>query len=60
MAALFTTPAFAAQNVASTSQKGSLLIFPLIDVRTEDTRTTLIDISNDQNTGVEVACWYLK
>ena len=34
--ALCVGPAFAVQNVANTSQKGSLLIFPLINVDTED------------------------
>jgi len=46
--------------VANTSQKGSLLIFPLIDVRTTDTATTIIDISNDSNRGTEVNCYYIN
>ncbi len=58
--ALFSVPAFAAQNVGNTSQKGSLLIFPLIDVRAEDTATTIIDISNDANTGVHIECSYIN
>jgi len=57
---LFSTAAFAAQNVANTSQKGSLLMFPLIDVRTTDSATTIIDISNDQNLGVHVECYYVN
>lgn len=60
MAALFTTPAFAAQNVANTSQKGSLLIFPLVTIDPEDVHTTIIDISNDQVTGVQVECFYVN
>ena len=60
VAALFVTPAFAAQNAANTSQKGSLLIFPLVDVRPENTTTTIIDISNDQNLGVFLNCYYVN
>jgi len=59
-AALFTGPAFAAQNVANTSQKGSLLKFPLIDVRAQDLSTTVIHLSNDQNVGVNVNCIYVN
>jgi hypothetical protein len=51
---------FAAQNVANTSQKGSLLVFPLIDVRPENTATTQIEISNDQNLPVHVECYYVN
>jgi len=58
--ALFTTQAFAAQNVANTSQKGSLLIFPLIDVRTTDAATTIVDISNDANGPVFLNCYYIN
>jgi len=60
VAALFTTQAFAAQNVANTSQKGSLLIFPLIDVRTADTATTIVDISNDSNGYIFLNCYYIN
>ena len=59
-AALCSSPAFAAQNVANTSQKGSLLIFPLIDVRTENAATTIVDISNDANTSVHLECSYIN
>jgi hypothetical protein len=59
-AALFTSPAFAAQNVANTSQKGSLLKFPLIDIRSADGATTVIHISNDQNATVNVNCIYVN
>jgi hypothetical protein len=48
------------QNVANTSQKGSLLIFPLINVDTEDSSNTLIEISNDQNSKVHVECNYVN
>jgi|SRR5688572_11941200 len=42
--------AFAAQNVANTSQKGSLLISPLIDQRPGG--ATIIRIANDANVQV--------
>lgn len=58
--ALFVGPAFAVQNVANTSQKGSLLIYPLINVDTEDSSNTLIEISNDQNAKVHVECYYVN
>jgi len=58
--ALCVGPAFAVQNVANTSQKGSLLIFPLINVDTEDSSNTLIEISNDQTTKVHVECSYVN
>jgi len=60
VAGLLTTQAFAAQNVANTSQKGSLLIFPLIDVRTTDTATTIIDISNDGSRTALLNCYYIN
>lgn len=50
--------AFAAQNVANASQKGSLLIFPLIDVR--DGNTTVIRIANDANVAAHVKCYYVN
>ncbi len=61
-AVLFSTAALADQNVANTSQKGSLLIFPLIDVRsaTEEATTTIIDISNDANVGIWLNCNYIN
>jgi hypothetical protein len=49
--------AFAAQNVGNTSQKGSLLIFPNIDI---DSGDTIVRISNDANTGVDVTCYYIN
>jgi hypothetical protein len=52
------TSAFAAQNVANTSQKGSLLIFPLIDQRPGV--TTTIRLANDANVQVDVKCYYIN
>jgi hypothetical protein len=59
-AALGSGPAWALQNVANTSQKGSLLIFPDINVDTEDSSNTLIEISNDQTTKVHLECTYVN
>jgi len=59
-AALCGGPALAVQNVANTSQKGSLLIYPLINVDTEDSSNTLIEISNDQALPVRVECYYVN
>jgi hypothetical protein len=44
----------AAPNVAQTAQKGSLLVFPDIDVR--PSRTTIVRLQNDQNFPVDVRC----
>lgn len=52
-----TAMASAAQNVANPSQKGSLLIFPKIDVSGE--RDTIITISNDYSRGVPVKCYWV-
>jgi len=55
--------AFAAQNVANTSQKGSLLVWPLItvDQAGENGPTdTIIEISNDANATVHVECEYVN
>ena len=67
VAALAAGSAFAAQNVANTSQKGSLLIWPLITVQppvaaiTGSTQqSTLIEISNDANATVHVECYYIN
>jgi hypothetical protein len=60
VAALWGGPAWAVQNVANTSQKGSLLIYPEINVDPEDSSNTLIEISNDQNTVVHVECNYVN
>jgi hypothetical protein len=64
--ALSATAAFASQNVANTSQKGSLLIFPAIVAAPsglgglDETVTTQVDISNDQNLPVHVECYYVN
>jgi hypothetical protein len=55
---LYGSSAFAAQNVGNTSQKGSLLIFPLITL--DDGEDTIIRISNDANTGIDVTCYYIN
>lgn len=62
VAALLAGPALAAQNVANTSQKGSLLIWPLITVDHSEGRaeSTLIEISNDANATVHVECEYVN
>lgn len=52
-----TTSAFAA-TVASTSKKGSLLVFPLINV--EPNADTTIEISNDYTATVHVECKYIN
>jgi hypothetical protein len=53
----FSTIASAAQNVANTSQKGSLLIFPKIAVG--DGWDTVVKISNDYFTEVWVKCFWV-
>jgi hypothetical protein len=58
--ALFCSPAFGAQNVANTSQKGSLLMWPDITVNVEDGSDTIVEISNDQNAPVQVECEYVN
>jgi hypothetical protein len=55
---LLASSAFAAQNVGNTSQKGSLLIFPLIDQRPGV--TTIIRIANDANVQVDLKCYYIN
>jgi hypothetical protein len=58
--ALCSGPALAAQNVANTSQKGSLLIFPLISVDPENSTDTFIEISNDNISPVHLECSYVN
>ncbi|MGH6813222.1 MAG: hypothetical protein ACREDM_13105 [Methylocella sp.] len=58
--ALCVGPAFALQNVANTSQKGSLLIFPKITVDPEDFANTLIEVSNDEISPVHIVCYYVN
>src|SRR5215831_13725381 len=59
-AALCARPVWAAQNVANTSQKGSLLIFPLITIDPVDLNDTFIEISNDETGPVHVECSYVN
>jgi len=62
-AAVCSGPALAGPPRANTSQKGSLLIFPLITVDPADSpgsSNTLIEISNDGLSSVEVKCFYVN
>ncbi len=62
-ALLAASSAFAAQNVANTSQKGSLLIWPLITVDhsdPNDPQDTIVEISNDANASIHVECEYVN
>jgi hypothetical protein len=61
-ALLAASSAFAAQNVANTSQKGSLLIWPFItvDQLTGSTWDTVVEISNDATSTVHVECEYVN
>lgn len=59
-AALFSSPALAAQNVASTSQKGSLLMFPLITINSENASDTIVELSNDSYGAVHIECEYVN
>jgi hypothetical protein len=52
--------ALAAQNVANTAQKGSLLIYPAVDVTPTDLSNTLIEISNDENSPIQIECYYVN
>jgi hypothetical protein len=65
IAALFAaSSAFAAQNVANTSQKGSLLIWPLITTDTSSgeygPQDTFVELSNDANSSIHVECEYVN
>lgn len=60
-AILATSSAFAAQNVANTSQKGSLLVWPLITVDPNGPSSdTQVEISNDSALGTHVECEYVN
>src|SRR6516164_6384128 len=59
-AALCARPVLAAQNVANTSQKGSLLILPLITIDPVDLNDTFIEVSNDETAPVHVECSYIN
>jgi hypothetical protein len=54
--------AAAAQNVANTSQKGSLLVFPAIGVHkagTDFVLDTIITIGNDNSAGTTIKCLWM-
>jgi hypothetical protein len=59
------SPLYAAPNVAQNTQKGSLLVFPDIDIRTTDatgrpvSMQTIVRLSNDGPRDVHVKCYYL-
>ena len=57
MIAGITGLASAAQDVANTSQKGSLIIFPKIDIT--GGRDTIVMISNDYSNGVQLQCYWV-
>jgi len=61
-AVLAANSAFAAQNVANTSQKGSLLVWPMItvDPGKKAQQDTSVEISNDANASVHVECEYVN
>jgi len=50
--------ASAAPNVASLSNRGSVLIFPLVD--TQNGARTFIKIGNDANAAVDLKCYWVK
>ena len=54
--------AFASQNVANTSQKGSLLVWPLItvDQTTGNPQDTIVEMSNDAYASVQIECTYVN
>jgi hypothetical protein len=60
VAALGARPTLAWQNIANTSQKGSLLIFPLISVDRTDLSDTFIEVSNDETGPVHIECSYIN
>ena len=46
------------RSVANTSKKGSLLIFPLIQIGAKDSQDTIISITNDYTSSVKIQCLY--
>jgi len=54
----FAAPTSAVPGVANTSQKGSVLFFPQVSVALDS--DTVIEISNDQNSAVNVECYYVN
>jgi hypothetical protein len=59
-ALLAASSAFAAQNVANTNQKGSLLKWPYITTDPTYSEDTIIEISNDGLGSVHVECEYVN
>jgi hypothetical protein len=49
-----------AVSVTNTAKKGSLLVFPMINVDPAAAADTIIEISNDQTTPVHVECFYVN
>jgi hypothetical protein len=49
--------AYAAPNVANATQKGSLLIFP--DIQVDDDENTIIRLQNDGSLAVDVKCYWM-
>jgi hypothetical protein len=52
-----TAIASADQRVTNTAQKGSLLIYPKIDI--SDARDTIVMITNDMTQGIDVKCYWV-
>jgi hypothetical protein len=55
--ALLSTSAFAVAPIGNTTQKGSLLIFPRIDVSYD--KDTIIRITNDYSKPVQLKCYFM-
>ncbi|QGM46778.1 hypothetical protein [Methylocystis heyeri] len=53
-------PSTSTVSVTNTSKKGSLLIFPMINIDPGASADTIIEISNDQVTPVQVECYYVN
>ncbi|QGM44895.1 hypothetical protein [Methylocystis heyeri] len=49
-----------AVSVTNTAKKGSLLVFPMINIDPAASADTIIEISNDQTTPVHVECYYVN
>lgn len=47
-------------NVTNTAKKGSLLIFPLVNIDPAASADTIIEISNDETSPVHVECYYVN
>jgi hypothetical protein len=54
--ALFSGATLAAPNIVNTTQKGSLLVFP--DIDHDDSRNTIIRLTNDNTSFIDVKCYY--